>query len=123
MGLVDSSTVMRAAREFAERVASLLPDRVLSVTLFGSWTRRTARPDSDVDIFVVVDRRDEALVDAIQGVALDVDLEHLTFLSVKVCPEKKLEEMRRLGDPFLKAVEAEGKALWIHTSKGESATG
>lgn len=33
-----------------------------------------------MDIFVVVDNRDAALVGAIQDVALKVDLQHLTYL-------------------------------------------
>ena len=82
-----------------------------------------ARPDSDVDVLVVVDHRDAELTDAIHGAALEVDLEHLTFLSVKICPEAKLLEMRRLGDPFLAAVEGEGRVLWTRTSKAASATG
>jgi predicted nucleotidyltransferase len=120
---VDAGTVARAARQFAERVAGQMPDRIQTVILFGSWARRRARPDSDIDIFVVVDRRDAAVVDAIQAVALEVDLEHLTYLSVKVCPVAKREEMRRIGDPFLSSIENEGQILWTRTSKAVSATG
>ena len=49
-------------------------------------------------------RRDAELSEAIQGVALDVDLARLTRLSVKICPEakldavvQKLEELERTG--------------------------
>jgi predicted nucleotidyltransferase len=113
---------MEAVREFVTGVTVRFPQRVRSIHLYGSWARGTARPDSDIDVFVVVDRRDGALAEGIQGVALEVDLVWLTRLSVKICPEAKLEEMRRLGDPFLRAVEREGRILWTPKSRDAFAT-
>lgn len=115
-------TVERAVDEFAGRVAERIPDRLLEIVLYGSWARGTARPDSDVDLLVVVESRDTQITDLIQGVALDVDLEHMTLLSVKVCPVSKMDEMRRIGDPFLAAVETEGRTVWTRTSRAASGT-
>jgi predicted nucleotidyltransferase len=42
------ATVMRAAR-------AVYGERLVSLALFGSVARRTARPDSDLDLFVVVE--------------------------------------------------------------------
>jgi predicted nucleotidyltransferase len=120
---VRAETVMEAVREFVSRVTERCSPRVRSITLYGSWARGTARPDSDIDLFVLVDRRDAALAEDIQGVALEVDLERLTRLSVKICPEDRLAAMRRLGDPFLRAIETEGRLLWTPNSKDVFATG
>ncbi len=120
---MDRGTVEAALREFVERATSRVAERIRSITLFGSWARGSAGPGSDIDVFVVVDRRDPALTGAIHDAALDVDLERLTYLSVKICPEAKVEEMRRLGDPFLAAIELEGRTLWTPTSRDASATG
>jgi predicted nucleotidyltransferase len=121
--IMTAETMEEALRDFVERVTARLPGRVESITLYGSWARGTARPDSDVDVLVVVDRRDQALLDVVFDSAVEVDLERLTLLSVKVCPQARLEEMRRIGDPFLASVVAEGRTLWTRTSKGASATG
>jgi predicted nucleotidyltransferase len=118
---VHSETVDRALADFVARVTLRAPGRIRRITLYGSRARGTARPDSDADVLVVVDRRDAALSEIVQGAAQDVDMEHLTCLSVKLCPEAKIEQMRRLDDPFLAAVEAEGRTLWTPTSKAASA--
>jgi predicted nucleotidyltransferase len=123
LGIVHPATALAAAREFAARLAAAAPARVRSITLFGSRARGEGRPDSDIDLFVLVDRRDAGLLDTIYGIAQDVDLERLTYLSVKVCPVARRDEMRRLGDPFLTAVEREGIVLWTPTSKDASVTG
>jgi predicted nucleotidyltransferase len=115
--------VQLALDELVEGVVARVGDRVDSITLFGSHARGDARPDSDVDVFIVVDRRDRTLTAAIHDVALHVDLEHLTYTSIKICPAAKLGRMRELGDPLLAALEQEGKTLWIRTSKAASVTG
>ena len=119
---MHQQTVEAALGEFVRGVVEHVGDRVRTITLFGSHARGDARPDSDVDVFVVVDRRDRKLTAAIHDVAQRVDLEYLTYTSVKICPVAKLEQMRRLGDPLLDALEREGRTLWTHTSKAASAT-
>lgn len=113
---------MDAAHEFATQVARL-DERIQAVILFGSRARGTASPDSDIDVVVIVDRRDAGLVDAIQGVALEIDLLRLTTLSVKICPMAAVTRMEDVGDPFWAAVQAEGRVLWTRTSRVGSATG
>lgn len=119
---MDADTVDGALREFVKRATARAAGRIRSITLFGSWARCGGGPGSDIDVFVVVDRRDPELTAAIHDAALGVDLERLTYLSVKICPAAKLDEMRRLGDPLLVAIEREGRALWIPTSRDASAT-
>lgn len=42
------------AREFADRARALLGDNLLAVVLVGSYARDDERPDSDIDLFVLV---------------------------------------------------------------------
>lgn len=115
-------TIRLACARFVEGATRRVGGRIRSILLYGSWARGTARPDSDVDLLVVVDRRDRDVIDALQDAALETDLQFHTYLSVKVCTQAHIDEMRRLGDPFLREIEGEGRALWTRTSKDASAT-
>ncbi len=101
-----------AVRGFVEGLRRAAPTRVRSIVLFGSRARGDARPHSDVDLFVVVDRRDEELLDLVFTLAQDALLEEHVLLSPKVCPEDRLGRMRELGDPLLEALARDGEDLW-----------
>lgn len=78
-----------AARWFAR----LLPERgdVEAVVLFGSAARDAARPSSDVDVAVIVGRRTDAVVEAVDRAAARV--EDRTGLKVVPIPVTR-EELR-----------------------------
>lgn len=79
-----------AARRFSRRVSGL--PGVRRVVLFGSVARRAARPSSDVDVAVVVDRRMPELLTALDRAAARVQDE--TGLKVVPVPVSD-RELRR----------------------------
>jgi predicted nucleotidyltransferase len=105
----------RAVSQFLDGLRSGAADRIRSVMLFGSRARGDARPGSDVDLFVVVDRRDGALLDLVYGLAQDVLLGERVLLCPKVCPAGKLALMRQVGDPLLRSLERDGQELWTRS--------
>ena len=46
--------VLKALSQAAEELTVLLRNELVGLALFGSWARGEARPDSDVDVFVVL---------------------------------------------------------------------
>lgn len=101
-----------AVRGFVEGLRRAAPDRVRSIALFGSHARGDARHDSDIDLFVVVDRRDEELLDLIFTLAQEALLDKHVLLSPKVCAQDRLAKMKELGDPLLETLAREGVELW-----------
>jgi uncharacterized protein len=65
----------RLAAEFARRVRAYFGDRVRDLRLFGSRARGEARPDSDMDIWVLLDDVDSADRDGVCDIAIDLLLE------------------------------------------------
>jgi len=45
--------------EFHQRLLDRFGDRLVFLAHHGSWARGEARPDSDIDAFVIVDRVDD----------------------------------------------------------------
>ncbi len=93
VGTMNAPTREEAAtRPFTEQIRSVLGPNLIELRLFGSRARGTARPDSDIDVLVVVrDNRVTAENHAID-VAFDVNLEHDVYVSPRVVTDASLRD-------------------------------
>ena len=68
---------------FAEQARRILGPKLLDLRLFGSEARGDARPDSDLDVLVVVQPDAERVVleDRVIDIAFDVNLEFGLYIS------------------------------------------
>jgi len=86
---------------------------VKSAILFGSAARGEARPDSDLDVLFVADAK--PVVEAVQGVAIDLQDAVFTRLGVSLAPITlplaRFRERHAAGDPLLRDIETEGRVL------------
>ncbi len=89
-------------------------DDVCLIILYGSEARGEARPDSDVDLIVVLRRDDPTLKSAVQDAVYDVMWQHNfdRLISVYVLSIDGFEAQRRRGFSFIRSVEREGVVLW-----------
>lgn len=60
---------LQVARDFARELRALLGQRLKEVRVFGSRARGKARPQSDLDLFVLVDRHNLPLRLEIAGIS------------------------------------------------------
>ena len=102
-----------AISEYAEQIRNRYPERVLSVTLFGSKARGDADTESDIDLLVLVDEESNSFRSELWRIASDVSLEHNVVLSVRVYARVRWAESRRMRLPFYRAIVADGIALPI----------
>lgn len=74
----------RALKDFVEKATSAYGRRIKSIILFGSVARGTDRPDSDIDLLVVIDQEDFQLRRDLIGMTFDILLDTGQDISVKV---------------------------------------
>ena len=79
------------------------------IILFGSYARGNPRPESDVDILVVMET---PLKEVQQAIQICQQIEYRFGLDLIVHTPKHLAERVKLGDWFLRDVLAEGKVIY-----------
>lgn len=62
-------------QRYRQQASALLGPRLLQMRLFGSRARGDFRPDSDLDLLVLVDRADEDTRRCLSGLAYDLSME------------------------------------------------
>ena len=82
------------------------------VILFGSHATGTARPDSDVDLLVVIDSPER---EAKQAARICQEIDYHFGLDLIVRSPKTLASRLALGDPFVRDVVERGKVLYDAT--------
>lgn len=95
--------------KFLRRTAPALEPNALSVTLFGSFARRSAGAASDIDIAIVVARRDDGWLEDLSGWVEDVAVFAGNPVAEIVVERRELAE--RADDPLWHTIAREGAVL------------
>lgn len=103
-----------ALREISARLSS--DARIERIVAFGSRVRGDYRGDSDMDVLVIVDKKDRELKDKILSLFYAYELEHDLSFSLAILSRHEYEFNRKLGSPFIKNVEDEG--IILHDADG-----
>ncbi len=109
-----TSPTSSIVQEVKNTLVARLADAICLIILYGSEARGEARPDSDVDLIVVLRRDDPAMKASVEDAIYDVmwqrDFDRL--VSVYVLPADRFEAQRRRGFSFIRSVERDGVVLW-----------
>jgi predicted nucleotidyltransferase len=99
---------MRAIRAVAEKIAAKFqPEKII---LFGSYAYGQPKPESDVDLLVVMDT---PLRSREQRLEISRALSPRPFpLDIVIRTPKQLKERVAVGDPFLLEITNRGKVLY-----------
>jgi predicted nucleotidyltransferase len=100
-----------AISEYIRQLCDRYPERILSVTLFGSKARGDADVESDIDLLVLVEQESNSFRSELWRLASDVSLEHNVVLSIRVYSQARWAESRRIRLPLYRAIVADGISL------------
>ena len=91
-------------------VGEFKPQKII---LFGSYARGNPRPESDVDMLVVMETR---LREVQQAIQICQQVEYRFGLDLIVHTPKYLSERMKMGDWFVRDILKEGKVLYESSS-------
>jgi predicted nucleotidyltransferase len=100
-----------ALEEFVGKLRAVLGNNLIEAKLFGSKATGRDQPDSDIDVFVSVERGGAEVEDEVLDLAFDINLKHEVYLSPRVIDRATLADPVWRITPFLKAIAEEGIPL------------
>ncbi|MBI1864438.1 MAG: nucleotidyltransferase domain-containing protein [Nitrospirae bacterium] len=89
-----------------------LGDLLAEIILFGSAARGSLKPDSDIDVLVVLKRRSLSSSREVTRLATEMLLRYGRYLSVKIMTRRMFQNLLRLETPFMLNIRRDGKVLW-----------
>jgi len=101
----------RALKTFLTRLQRGLGENLVRVILFGSKARGAAKRGSDIDLLVIVQRRNMGDSHEVYKAASRTDLQYRVDISPKIFSLEEYEQHREIGALFVEEVEKEGVIL------------
>jgi len=84
-----------ALTQFKACLNQSLGARLIELKLFGSKARGDDRPDSDIDVLVIITDDDWRVCDMVYGIATDILLQADISISPKVISKNMLEQLQK----------------------------
>ena len=101
----------KVIESFARDLRTQLGDQIISIRLFGSKTRGDFNEDSDIDVLVLIKRKNERVRKKVAEILTDYLLEYDLPLSPVLYDLYEYEKNMEVGSFFFKEVEKEGILL------------
>ena len=107
-GIQDYETL----EKFRKKVLDTVGNRVHSIIVYGSVARGSATKDSDIDVLVIGESKEDW--ETVSRIAYEIDFENgfRTFITTIFLTEGEFEHRLKAGDPFIYNVLKEGVVLY-----------
>lgn len=96
---------------FVKDLRSELGDQIISITLFGSKIRGDSGKESDIDVLVLIRKKNQMIRKKVAEILTDYLLEYDLPLSPVLYDLYEYEKNKEIGSFFFKQVEEEGILL------------
>ncbi|MBP7331496.1 MAG: nucleotidyltransferase domain-containing protein [Firmicutes bacterium] len=101
----------KSLHEFSSKIKSALKENLFDLKLFGSKSTGKFHDESDIDILILVNRRDEHTLDIISEILLDVELKYDSRLSPVVLTAAEFMQNQKHQTLFYNEVARDGVTL------------
>ncbi len=101
-------------RNILSKIAETLSSEpaILKIIAYGSRVRGDFREDSDLDVFVLVHKKNVSIKNKIIGVFYDFELRSDIPFSVVIQSKEEFDFNAALGSPFIKSIHEEGTIIY-----------
>jgi predicted nucleotidyltransferase len=104
-----SEKEIKALQELKKRLKDTFGKELKEIRIFGSKVRGDFDSESDIDIFLVFDRKvDWEFENKVFGLAYELDLEFGVLFNIVIFSSESLREHKYKILPFVKSVKKEG---------------
>lgn len=100
-----------ALQEFHKTAINLFSDKIKEIKIFGSTARGEDLSDSDIDIFMLVNEKDDELLEKIYEISSDICIKYGILISPKIFSTQHWNYLKRLNTLLYKNIEKEGVRL------------
>ena len=100
----------QAIQDYSTQLRQICPDQVMRLVLYGSKARGDDDIESDIDLFVVLDEKEEHL-HQLEDIAYRIDLRYDVVLSDLIVDSERYSWMKRHREPLMEHIEQEGIEL------------
>ncbi|MBF7084144.1 nucleotidyltransferase domain-containing protein [Desulfallas sp. Bu1-1] len=106
-----SKNEKRALGEFSTRIKNALGDNLFDLKLFGSKSTGKFDHESDIDILLIVNHRDDKVLDVISDILLDVELNYASKISPVVLTTAEFLKNQQHQTLFYQEITRDGVTL------------
>lgn len=103
-----NNTETEAVNAFKEALTDSLGSRIRNLLLYGSKARGNYKPDSDIDIFILIDKSDPQTRKIVASATTGILVKYGILLSPKIIEEGHFSLIKQLGTAFARNIENEG---------------
>lgn len=104
-----------AIEAFKEALIMRLSGDILKIIFFGSRRRGIFRPDSDIDLMIVIKEKRKKLIDTVFDISNMIEKRILHYeipFTVHILSEKEYNEFKYRKSPFIEEIEGEGLIIY-----------
>ncbi len=101
----------KVVREFVKEIKKSLDDNIVFLELFGSKVRGDFSSDSDIDILLVVKKKNPEVRDMIFDILFDIDPYYKFKVSPVIYSEFEYQRNKELQSTFVETISKEGVML------------
>lgn len=93
--------------------------RILKVIIYGSRVRGDYKGTSDLDMLVLVDKKDRSIKNKILSIVYYYELQTDISFGIAIFSLEEMKFNERLGSPFIESIKKEGITIYDVERRGE----